>query len=745
MISTTAEENNNEKDSIKTSFNSQLGYGTATDNDTLITSDQFQSTQPFQSIYPLPPIPSIQSTQTSQNSNFTHPLHPLQHSFYYSNTYILSALSYGKNIELYDESLGAKFKLKRFSSLQYIKPSHGLVSQVESMGLSRQALLLLDTAYHQQAIKQLSRVDQWNFDIFSLENNTNGHSLIYIMLKLFERYDWARQFQINVIDLFTFIKMVEEGYHSANSYHNCIHAADVIQAMHCNIQESVIRDYLSAEETMASIIAAACHDLDHPGVNQAFLVTTQNPLALLYDETSVLENHHYRITKRLLHQSHLLCNVPQDKLVTIDEILHHTILATDIFQHKKLLNKFENEVNSMSLNLHSSPEDRNFVLQMALKCADICNPCRNWPVCYRWSEMICNEFFRQGDCELKLGFPVTPTLDRSKSNVASIQIGFTSHMVQPLFKLWDEYVSSDVSLCMLNQMRHNKDLWTRIKSENVTFSFQELYLSNQNNSSLFLCPPNAGGGGKEIVVEGKNDDGVVQKGGCLGDENEEGEAEEEADVWQVLASKRRHSVPLTSHLSNQATPHKTTLNLVPEYTQESASKEELDSNPPDQLSPPIITHSNHSEDLSNESNATFLEMYKASCRRSSFPLNVSLSQEHGSQLTEGTTGKHEATERSKEGVSERDCSSLVTFLVSGFISSLYISTIITDTRQRHSFLTCPPCLKGVLGFGVHDRMRKILSRFVLPPSKSSGTEEHSKYSNHLLLLTNQLVASNLLS
>ena len=36
------------------------------------------------------------------------------------------------------------------------------------------------------------------------------------------------------------------------------------------------------------------------------------------------------------------------------------------------------------------------LMQMTLKCADICNPCRPWPLYYRWSEMICEEFFKQG-------------------------------------------------------------------------------------------------------------------------------------------------------------------------------------------------------------------------------------------------------------------------------------------------------------------------------------------------------------
>ena len=33
---------------------------------------------------------------------------------------------------------------------------------------------------------------------------------------------------------------------------------------------------------------------------------------------------------------------------------------------------------------------------MALKCADISNPCRPWEISRKWSEYVCDEFFRQG-------------------------------------------------------------------------------------------------------------------------------------------------------------------------------------------------------------------------------------------------------------------------------------------------------------------------------------------------------------
>ena len=47
---------------------------------------------------------------------------------------------------------------------------------------------------------------------------------------------------------------------------------------------------------MSYILAAACHDVDHPGVNNIYLIESRDKLAIRYNDISVLENHHVAIT-----------------------------------------------------------------------------------------------------------------------------------------------------------------------------------------------------------------------------------------------------------------------------------------------------------------------------------------------------------------------------------------------------------------------------------------------------------------
>ena len=53
-------------------------------------------------------------------------------------------------------------------------------------------------------------------------------------------------------------------------------------------------------EVLAAILASSMHDVDHPGTTNQYLVNTSSELALMYNDESVLENHHLAVAFKLL-------------------------------------------------------------------------------------------------------------------------------------------------------------------------------------------------------------------------------------------------------------------------------------------------------------------------------------------------------------------------------------------------------------------------------------------------------------
>ena len=175
-------------------------------------------------------------------------------------------------------------------------------------------------------------------------------------------------------------------------------------------------------EKMSAIIAAVGHDLDHPGLNEKFLITTSSHLAGLYNNTSVLENHHWRTCVALMHEAGLSSVLSAADRQECDTIIQSMVLATDISRQGDFLRQLGQYLDHEVPADMSVMEYRRFMLQIALKCADISNPCRTWNISRLWSYRACEEFYRQGDRESELNLPVTPICDRNGISVAKVRI-----------------------------------------------------------------------------------------------------------------------------------------------------------------------------------------------------------------------------------------------------------------------------------------------------------------------------------
>ncbi|CAL7944528.1 unnamed protein product [Xylocopa violacea] len=317
---------------------------------------------------------------------------------------------------------------------------------------------ILDDIFHGLVQCVLQKAGNWRFNAFTLETVTGGRSLPVLCVHLFHWYGLLQHFNLDVVTVWKLFAFIEEGYHSTNPYHNSIHATDVTQAMHCFLQEEKIRTHLTNLEIMASLIAAVTHDLDHPGVNQPFLVATSNHLAALYQNTSVLENHHWRSAIGCLLESGVSEQLPANVRPELQRHISSLILATDITRQQEFLIRFKHYLDENLLEMRRA-DDRHFILQIALKCADISNPCRPWDISRKWSHKVCEEFFRQGDYERRLNLPVTPLCDRHTTSIPKIQAGFFKFVVTPLYEEWHRFLGDGLSVSLMKHLRDNQKKW----------------------------------------------------------------------------------------------------------------------------------------------------------------------------------------------------------------------------------------------------------------------------------------------
>ncbi|XP_026083839.1 cGMP-inhibited 3',5'-cyclic phosphodiesterase A-like isoform X5 [Carassius auratus] len=330
----------------------------------------------------------------------------------------------------------------------------------------------------------MSQINNWNFPIFSLVEKTNGRCgciLSQVSYRLFVDTGLFKTFKIPVREFMNYFHALENGYRDI-PYHNRIHATDVLHAVWYLTSQPVpglpsltslsdsdsdgglalgrtsflmsrtypaedegygsLSGLIPALELMALYVAAAMHDYDHPGRTNAFLVATSAPQAVLYNDRSVLENHHAASAWNLFMsrpEYNFLASLDHMDFKRFRFLVIEAILATDLKKHFDFLAEFNAKVGDDGCSGidWTNENDRLLVCQMCIKLADINGPLKSKELHLQWTEGIVNEFYEQGDEESSLGLPISPFMDRSAPQLAKLQESFITHIVGPLCSSYD--------------------------------------------------------------------------------------------------------------------------------------------------------------------------------------------------------------------------------------------------------------------------------------------------------------------
>uniref|UniRef100_A0A8C4YFB5 Phosphodiesterase n=1 Tax=Gopherus evgoodei TaxID=1825980 RepID=A0A8C4YFB5_9SAUR len=298
----------------------------------------------------------------------------------------------------------------------------------------------------------LDNEESWDFNIFELEAVTNKRPLVYLGLKVFARFGVCEFLNCSEATLRAWFQVIEANYHSTNSYHNSTHAADVLHATAFFLGKERVKGNLDHLDEVAALIAATVHDVDHPGRTNSFLCNAGSELAVLYNDTAVLESHHIALAFQLTakdNKCNIFKNIDRNHYRTLRQAIIDMVLATEMTKHFEHVNKFVNSINKpmsegsdceCAPNVKNFPENQTLIKRMMIKCADVANPCRPLELCIEWAGRISEEYFAQTDEEKRQGLPVVmPVFDRKTCSIPKSQISFIDYFITDMFDAWDGF------------------------------------------------------------------------------------------------------------------------------------------------------------------------------------------------------------------------------------------------------------------------------------------------------------------
>lgn len=247
----------------------------------------------------------------------------------------------------------------------------------------------------------------------------------------------------------SFLTMLDQLYNPDAIYHGAAHAMDVMSTSTWFMKSPVMLENSRPLHHFMVLVAAAVHDVGHPGVNNLFLTKTMDPIAIRYNDKSCLENMHVAITFELMQKDSLsnwfgMLNKtgPGSAQKNIREGIISMVLATDMSQHARYVSKLENILKARAgreegakVDQKIVDEEQTLLLDLIVHTSDISNPAKPRQNMLAWTKRVNMEFWAQGDQERDKGVDISPLCDRAAGRpaLAKGQIGFINFVVMPFF------------------------------------------------------------------------------------------------------------------------------------------------------------------------------------------------------------------------------------------------------------------------------------------------------------------------
>jgi GAF domain-containing protein len=278
---------------------------------------------------------------------------------------------------------------------------------------------------------KLEQVFTVNFDAPLFDGT--GH--FKVLWAVFDRFHLLEAFKVTNEKLFKFISAISETYKKV-PYHNWRHAVDVTQFVQYEAGIVGLPDMVTAQELFGLIVAAICHDANHDGFTNVYNEKAETPLGILFKNQSVMETHHCSVAIGIIskEESNVFAALNGDDYKAMWTMIITLILSTDMAKHFGFLKDVAARLDEGPLDM-TVAHDRLMAMDLILKCADISNVSRPFEMANKWCDVLCEEFFRQGELESTHGMEYTsPLNDRAHLDKAKSQIGFYTFVCLPLYQ-----------------------------------------------------------------------------------------------------------------------------------------------------------------------------------------------------------------------------------------------------------------------------------------------------------------------
>ena len=291
----------------------------------------------------------------------------------------------------------------------------------------------------------LAAVDRWEFDIWALAD-AGGGDKARAALSVVEQICFKhRADAISRVGpssprrpnwqpaMRAFASAVVDKYRDDVPYHNCLHGADVMQAVHSLLRTNPDFDRAVSSSTLVvALLAALSHDVGHPGLTNAHLVETRHELALRYNDQAPLENFHVALALDLARTTGFwdaaFATVDLQRSARFAWI--ELTLGTDMAHHVHMISDIQTKLKRDGYDA-ARPENVVPTLKVLVHCCDLGNPTRDWNTYRTWTDLIMEEFYNQADLEIDNGrTPSLPT--RRDCRVDQFQLAFLG-FIRPLF------------------------------------------------------------------------------------------------------------------------------------------------------------------------------------------------------------------------------------------------------------------------------------------------------------------------